>query len=45
MKEYNLKIDDIFDYLVPSYFRVGDYEIIILQTPHGDVITIRIQYD
>ena len=27
------KIDDIYNYIVPSYFSVGDYEIVILQDP------------
>tara|TARA_R110002167_G_scaffold82645_5_gene225423 strand:- start:863 stop:985 length:123 start_codon:yes stop_codon:yes gene_type:complete len=31
------------DLLVPSYFEVGGYEIIILQTPDGDLLTLRIE--
>ena len=43
MGEERLKMDDIYSYLVPSYFNVGEYEIIILQNPEGDVLTIKIQ--
>ena len=36
-------MDTIFDTVVPSYFEVGDYEIIILQNPEGDLITLRVE--
>jgi hypothetical protein len=35
-------MDSIFDMFVPTYFEVGDYEIIILQNPEGDLITLKI---
>tara|TARA_Y100000361_G_scaffold124451_1_gene117558 strand:- start:522 stop:644 length:123 start_codon:yes stop_codon:yes gene_type:complete len=39
-------MDNILDILVPSYFEVGPYEIIILQNPSGDLITLKIEkYD
>tara|TARA_R110000787_G_scaffold21081_1_gene62662 strand:- start:4277 stop:4414 length:138 start_codon:yes stop_codon:yes gene_type:complete len=38
--------DSIFDKIVPSYFEVGNYEIIIFQTPEGDLLSLKIeQYD
>ena len=37
------KIDDIYNYIVPSYFSVGEYEIVILQDPYGALLTLRIQ--
>ena len=38
--------EDIFDLIVPSYFDIGGYEIIILQNPEGDLLTLKIaQYD
>ena len=37
--------DSIFNYLVPSYFSVGVYEIVILQTPEGDALTIKASYN
>lgn len=40
-----LQDDKIFSYLVPSYFSVGPYEIVVLQNPEGDCITIKINYD
>ena len=40
-----MEIDDAYNYVVPSYFKIGDYEIIILQKPDGDLITIKVQYD
>jgi|TARA_R110000744_G_scaffold190921_2_gene310131 hypothetical protein len=36
-------MDSIFDTFVPSYFEVGNYEIIILQNPEGDLITLKIE--
>tara|TARA_R110002020_G_scaffold78287_3_gene196973 strand:+ start:88 stop:210 length:123 start_codon:yes stop_codon:yes gene_type:complete len=33
---------DVFNYLVPSYFEIGDLEIIILQDPTGKLVTIKI---
>ena len=39
-------MDSIFDTFVPSYFEVGNYEIIILQNPEGDLITLKVEiYD
>ena len=35
---------NIFDALVPSYFDVGPYEIIILQDSDGELINLNIQY-
>tara|TARA_R110000787_G_scaffold250180_2_gene355793 strand:- start:896 stop:1033 length:138 start_codon:yes stop_codon:yes gene_type:complete len=45
MIDTELKIDDAYDYLVPSYFQIGECEIIILQSPEGDAITIKVRYD
>ena len=37
---------DIFEFLVPSYFDIEGYEIIILQNPEGELLTLKItQYD
>ena len=36
-------MENIFESIVPSYFEVGNYEIIILQTPEGDLLNINIQ--
>jgi len=36
-------MDSLFDILVPTYYEVGNYEIIILQNPQGDLITLKIQ--
>ena len=37
---------DLFELIVPSYFDVGGYEIIILQSPEGDLLTLKIaQYE
>jgi len=35
-------MERILDIFVPTYFEVGDYEIIILQNPQGDLITLKI---
>ena len=35
-------MDSVLDIFVPTYFEVGDYEIIILQNPEGDLITLKI---
>ena len=35
-------MDRLLDVFVPTYFEVGDYEIIILQNSEGDLITIKI---
>ena len=43
MGKERLEMDDIYSYLVPSYFTVGEYEIIILQNPEGDLLTLKIQ--
>ena len=43
MKKRILNLDDIYNYLVPSYFDVGEYEIVILQDPYGNILNIRIQ--
>lgn len=40
-----LQDDKIFSYLVPSYFSVGPYEIVVLQDPEGNALTIKINYD
>jgi len=45
MTDKNLKLDDIYNYLVPSYFQIGDCEIIILQDPEGNLLTVKVQYD
>tara|TARA_R100001198_G_C5135079_1_gene151499 strand:+ start:438 stop:563 length:126 start_codon:yes stop_codon:yes gene_type:complete len=38
--------DNLLDFLVPSYFTVGNYEIIILQNGEGDLLTLKIhEYD
>ena len=37
--------DSIFSYLVPTYFNVGVYEIVILQDPFGNALTIKINYN
>ena len=43
MKEDRL---DLFKLIVPSYFDVGGYEIIILQNPEGDLLTLKVsQYE
>ena len=33
---------DIFKHLVPSYFEVGDLEIVIIQDPEGKLLTLKI---
>ena len=38
-----MKIDDMYNYIVPSYFSIGEYEIVILQVPYGTLLTLRIQ--
>ena len=37
-----LQDDKIFSYLVPSYFTVGPYDIVIIQDPDGHALTIKI---
>ena len=37
-----MKGEDLFSYLVPSYFDIGGYEIVILQNPNGELLTIKI---
>jgi len=34
--------DDLFSMLVPSYFDIGGYEIVIIQDPNGDLLTLKI---
>jgi hypothetical protein len=34
--------DIIFELLVPSYFEVGGYEIVILQDPEGELLTLKV---
>jgi hypothetical protein len=34
----------IFEQIVPSYFEIGDMEIIILQDTMGNCLTIKINY-
>ena len=37
---------DIFDMLVPSYFDIEGYEIIIIQDSQGELLTLKIvQYE
>lgn len=43
MKDLHLDIDDMYNYIVPSYFSVRDYEIVILQDPYGNLLTLKIQ--
>ena len=43
MKDLNLDIDDMYNYIVPSYFSIGVYEIVILQDPYGNLLTLKIQ--
>lgn len=38
-----MKGEDLFSYLVPSYFDIGGYEIVILQNPNGELLTIKIE--
>ena len=33
---------DVYNYLVPSYFEVGDFEIVVLQDPNGELLTLKI---
>lgn len=33
---------DVFEYLVPSYFEIGNLEIVVLQDPTGRLITLKI---
>ena len=33
----------MYNYIVPSYFSIGEYEIVILQDPYGTLLTLRIQ--
>jgi len=40
-----LEDDSIFGYIVPTYFNVGKYEIVVLQDPQGNALTIKISYD
>ena len=35
---------DIFEEIVPSYFDIGDMEIVILQDGHGEFLTVKINY-
>mgnify|MGYP003628329452 CR=1 FL=1 len=37
--------DSIFNYLVPTYFTVDMYEIVIVQDSHGNALTIKINYN
>jgi len=38
--------DDLFSILVPSYFDINGYEIIIIQDPQGNLLTLKIaEYD
>ena len=43
MKKENLQLDDIYNYIVPSYFDIGEHEIVILQDPYGNLLTLKIQ--
>ena len=33
---------DVYNYLVPSYFEIGDFEIVVLQDPNGELLTLKI---
>ena len=33
---------DFFSMLVPSYFDIGGYEIVVIQDPNGDLLTLKI---
>jgi|TARA_S200002703_G_scaffold24120_3_gene20954 hypothetical protein len=35
---------NIFEEIVPSYFEIGDMEIVILQDKNGELLTIKINY-
>jgi hypothetical protein len=35
---------NIFEEIVPSYFEIGDMEIVILQDQNGELLTIKINY-
>lgn len=37
--------DTIFGYLVPTYFHIQGYEIVVLQDPYGNALTIKINYN
>jgi len=43
MKDLALDIDDMYNYIVPSYFSIGACEIVILQDPYGNLLTLKIQ--
>ena len=32
----------LFEDVVPSYFKIGEYEILIIQDTYGNLITIKI---
>lgn len=34
--------DDLFSILVPSYFEIGKYEIVVLQDGEGNLLTLKI---
>jgi len=34
--------DDLFSFIVPSYFDVGGYEIVIIQDSNGELLTLKI---
>lgn len=34
-----------YSYLVPSYFSIGPYEIVVIQDPKGNALTIKINYN
>tara|TARA_R110000744_G_scaffold3878_8_gene14265 strand:- start:1879 stop:1995 length:117 start_codon:yes stop_codon:yes gene_type:complete len=35
---------DVFDEIVPSYFEIGDIEIVILQDSQGNLLTVKINF-
>lgn len=37
-----MNTDDVFSMLVPSYFEVAGYEIVVLQDPQGNLLTLKI---
>tara|TARA_R110000765_G_scaffold33034_1_gene76033 strand:- start:158 stop:286 length:129 start_codon:yes stop_codon:yes gene_type:complete len=38
-----MKGEDVFDIIVPSYFEVDNYEIVVLQDPEGNLLTLKIE--
>jgi len=38
-----MKADYLFSIIVPSYFSIGVYEIVILQDSEGNLLTLKIE--